>query len=197
MMETFPSFLVMKKWHHSDTQRRGTCRETRGYENRLSVRTISYCSLRLRAEWARCQGPFSKQQKNETLIYTVQLPLLHVLPFGLPPDVLLAQADISFQVFRLSSWGRYPCKSCVTHCYLRKALFVKTCGVLIQTLAVLQLPSRGPEVQADARQWLDGSLNGPGDGVTVLHYLVCGSASPVVPVMYIKLKVPQLSRKTF
>lgn len=90
-----------------------------------------------------------------------------------------------------------PVKSRVTHCFLWKALVIKSREVLIQTLAVLQLPSRGPEMGVNAMQWFNWPLNRPGDEVTVLHYLVYGNARPVVSVMFIKFKVLKLSRKTF
>lgn len=97
------------------------------------------------------------------------------------------RGNISFQFFRLSAWDRYPCKSCVTHFLLWKVLLIQSCEVLIQTLTILQPPSRGPEVQVNADQWFHGPLHRPRDEVTVLRYLECGNERPVVCVPLIEV----------
>lgn len=98
------------------------------------------------------------------------------------------RGNISFQFFRLSSWGRYPCKSCMTHIfYCEKHSSSNPVKCSFQTLTILQPPSRGPEVQVNAIQWFYWPLNGPWNEVTVLHYLEYGNQRPAVSVLLIEL----------
>lgn len=105
------------------------------------------------------------------------------------------RGNVLFQFFRLSSWGRYPCKSCVTHSLLWKALIIKSCEVFIQTLKILQPPSRGPEVQVNTMQWFYWPLNRLWDSVTVSHYFEYGNEQPFASVKLIKLKFPTGTQK--